>query len=75
VLGKKNRARCLIHISGDARTKMLQKVKDNVSKLRGVLIVDVSHITRMLSVENYNISDGSSSLLHPENSVYERLLF
>lgn len=51
MLGKKNRARCLIHIPGDARTKRLQKVKGDVSKLRGVLIVDVSHITRMLSVE------------------------
>ena len=51
MLGKKNRARCLIHISGDARTKKLQKAKEDVSKLRDVLIVDVSHIKRMLSVE------------------------
>ena len=51
MLGKKNRARCLIHISGDAHTKRLQKVKEDVSKLRGVLMVDVSHITGILSVE------------------------
>jgi len=51
VLGKKNRARCLIHISGEARSKRLQKAKEDVSKLRGVLTVDASHITRMLKVE------------------------
>ena len=51
MLGEKNRARCLIYVCGSGRSKGLQRARRDVTKLRGVLSVEVNHITIMLSVE------------------------